>query len=198
MFTTFDREDDSKALYFKLNSSFQIVSTENQSSTFKFAGLYAIFKDDICYYVGQSQNLASRISQHLTGKYESCDKVILYLAKSNGYDDFDGRSKEARRSILELNEFHLMKILKPIENLITPPQELKEDQELTFTSIFNNQDILIDCDITVFSENISISICGGSQPDFYGLKCMSDHNEMIVDYIVEHGPDFVKGEFCNG
>ena len=77
MFTTFHKDLTSTQIYYKLNSSFQITLIEYQSSTLKFAGLYAIFKGDICYYVGQSQNLASRISQHITGKYNSCDRVSI-------------------------------------------------------------------------------------------------------------------------
>ena len=62
------QEFNQKVLYFKLNNTFnlQVDSELNH----KFSGIYAIFKDDICLYVGQSSNLASRIATHLKGKYK--------------------------------------------------------------------------------------------------------------------------------
>lgn len=132
MLTHFEKPEDSKELYFKLSNSFHLTMFEDRSSTSKFAGLYAIFKNDVCMYVGQSQNLASRLSQHLSGKYESADKVLIFSAISNGYDDFFDRTKDDRKWILENNEKLLIKELQPIENLMLPDDGYSLDAQHSF------------------------------------------------------------------
>ena len=132
MLTKFYKVDEGKELYFKLNSSFQILNLECASPTYKFAGIYAIYKDDVCYYVGQSQNLASRISQHLMGKYENSTRIDCFFVVENGFDDFHDRSKESRKEILEYNESAFINKLKPIENLVRP----SDDFEITAKKSF--------------------------------------------------------------
>ncbi len=120
MLTHFEKPEESKELYFKLSNSFHLTMFDDRSSTSKFAGLYAIFKNDVCMYVGQSQNLASRLSQHLSGKYSSADKVLIYSVTSNGFIDFFDRAKDSRKNILENNERIMIKELQPVENLLLP------------------------------------------------------------------------------
>lgn len=118
MIATFYKPDDSKGLYFNLSSSFQLSEQMNPNKQHKFAGLYAIFKSEKCYYVGQSQNIASRLATHLYGRYETADRVDVYCITQNGFPNFYGLEKDVRARILEYNEKCLIKNLKPIDNII--------------------------------------------------------------------------------
>jgi hypothetical protein len=199
MLTIFYRDSNSKHLYFKLSSSFQITSINEQGSTLKFAGLYAIFKGENCYYVGQSQNLASRLSQHLTGKYLSCDRVCVYLAKSNGFENFDERTKQARKEILEANEFHLMNLLKPIENIITPPSDFKCNEDGMFNCFsYQDEDVKDICDISIYPEKHTILISECITPDLDGIKAISEHNKIIIEATEKFGAGKAKEYYCNG
>ena len=132
MLTHFEKPEESKELYFKLSNSFHLTMFEDRSSTSRFAGLYAIFKNDVCMYVGQSQNLASRVSQHLSGKYSSADKVLIFSVVSNGFGGFFDFPKEDRKWVLENNEKLLIKELQPIENLMLPDDDYKLDEKHCF------------------------------------------------------------------
>ena len=189
MFTTFERDIDPKNLYFKLNNSFQITSIEHQSPTSKFAGLYAIYKNDICYYVGQSQNLASRICQHINGKYASAGRIEIFLAKANGFGDFHLRSKESRKSILESNENSLIRFLKPIENLMLPSVEFSIDDDALFVDLGESN-------ITVVLEENYISTSKYSLIMLDDVKAMSDHNEYIIHMAKDIGFESARKEFC--
>ena len=193
MLSIFDRSVDSKELYFKLNNSLQITSYDYQSNTFKFAGLYAIFKDGLCYYVGQSQNLSSRICQHLTGKYINADKVIIYFAVANGFGEFYHETKERRREILEHNEMALMTKLKPIENLITPSADFEEANDKLF-SFFEDYE---DCDYgTIFNNKNEIAVCYGQYPDTFSMYFLTHHNKKLLDDAEKYGFDIVRKEYC--
>lgn len=133
MLTHFDKTDDSKELFFKLGNSFHITNYSDRSSTSKFAGLYAIYKNGNCMYVGQSQNLASRLSQHLTGKYESADMITVFMATDYGFNNFYDMDKDSRKSLLEDNEKILIKKLKPIENLMLPDQNFSIPESRLFS-----------------------------------------------------------------
>ena len=189
MFTTFERDIDPKDFYFKLNNSFQITSTEYQSPTVKFAGLYAIYKNNTCYYVGQSQNLASRICQHINGKYASADRVEIFLVRANGFDDFHARSKESRKVILESNESNLIKILKPIENLMLPNDDFSISDDAIFTS-FDEQDI------TITLEKNYISTCKYNSILLDDVKALAEHNAYIIHMVKDIGFELAKKEFC--
>lgn len=132
MITSYSRPRDSKEFYFKLNNALNLLDDSAASSTYKFAGLYAIYKDEKCYYVGQSQNLSSRLATHLTGAYRAADKVDLFLVSSLGFDDFYDRCKDSRREILEINESVLMDRLKPIENILQPGRAEFPDECLIY------------------------------------------------------------------
>ena len=109
-------EMSQKVLYFKLNNSFnmEIIKEENT----KLSGIYAIFKDSICLYVGQSKNLASRIATHLKGKYENADYVCVWNIEHIGFPNFYYEDNQSQTHILDNAEKFIMKELKPIENIL--------------------------------------------------------------------------------
>ncbi len=137
MLASFERPETSKHLYFNLNNSLHLANPMF-SPTYKIAGLYAIFKNDICYYVGQSKNVPSRLSTHLNGKYESCDLVKVYFVCEYGFEDFYQRSKESQKAILENNERYLIKELNPIENIMVD-NDLKIDEDCMFDSFLEDK-----------------------------------------------------------
>lgn len=102
-----------KELYFKMCN---VISLATKNTT--IAGIYAIYKNDICLYVSQSKNLLSRVSTHLPGKYKEADYIYLMDIKSLGFDDFNDRNDVSKKSILDNCEKYIMKLLKPIENII--------------------------------------------------------------------------------
>ena len=138
MLATFDRPGTSKHLYFNLNNSLHLANPMF-SPTYKVAGLYAIFKNDICYYVGQSKNIPSRLSTHLTGKYESCDLIKVYFVDEYGFEDFYERSKESQKNILENNEKYLIEKLKPIENIMVD-SDSKTPNDVVFTNFLEDEE----------------------------------------------------------
>ena len=177
MLTHFEKPEESKELYFKLSNSFHLTMFDDRSSNSKFAGLYAIYKNDVCMYVGQSQNLASRLSQHLSGKYESADKVLIFSAISNGFEGFFDFPKEDRRWVLENNEKLLIKELQPIENLMLPEDDydLGEHHQFNFFDMkvesseyietwFSSKLYLYDHHITVTSDD---DVCSVRQDGFF-------------------------------
>ena len=183
MLTRFHKPDDGKELYFKLNSSFQIVNLTCASPTHKYAGVYAIYKNDICYYVGQSQNIASRLSQHLTGKYDSATRVDCFLVVENGFTDFHSRNKESRKSILEYNEMAFMDRLKPIENLITPSDEFEIESDKSFHCISSEGEFYCYGFLSVYLDDYYIDVTSGIGSHELTGEAYKDHNEWIVqDY----------------
>lgn len=110
------KDFEQKVLYFKLNNVLNLQ--EHNELNRKIAGVYAIFKDDICLYVGQSINMASRIATHLKGKYETSTELYLWNVENIGFSDFYERSKDSQKIILDNCEKYLMSKLKPIENLL--------------------------------------------------------------------------------
>jgi len=123
-------DHESKDLYFALRNSFALSSEHLSSETGKFAGVYAIFKKGVCYYVGQSKNLASRLSTHLTGKYIEADEVRLFMPSDNCLTDFylDAENMEY---FLLTNEAACIDIFKPIENIL-----VKWGQEIPTKHLF--------------------------------------------------------------
>ena len=113
----FKMPKEGKSIYFKLNNSLHLLDPPT-SSTYKISGIYAIYKNDICYYVGQSKNLPSRVATHLSGKYSVADRVDLFFVDLEAFDDFYDRSKDNQRRILENNESRAIDLLEPIENIL--------------------------------------------------------------------------------
>jgi predicted GIY-YIG superfamily endonuclease len=192
MLTHFERPEESKMLYFKLSSSFQIIE-EKSSATYKFAGIYAIYKDDICYYIGQSKNLASRLSQHINGKYSGVDRVVIFTPWINDVNFYD-QKKEVQKIILEQNEMTLMRMLKPIENLITPSDEFEPREDFTFESLKHG---LYDgffqemASMTVYVEKYNISVVSGDSDSYCNFDggVFRNHNEFVVSAYKHFGDD---------
>lgn len=120
-------EMSQKVLYFKLNNSFnmEIVKEENA----KLAGIYAIFKDGICLYVGQSKNLASRIATHIKGKYENSDYILIWNISDLGFSNFYNINNKSQEIILNNCEKFIMRELKPIENILVDFNFTLEENE---------------------------------------------------------------------
>ncbi len=196
MFTFFRKPEDSKELFFALSNSLQIVSPENKSPTHKFAGLYAIYKSDTCYYVGQSQNLPSRISQHLSGKYSSCDRIAIYFATDNGFDDFYERCKDSRKIILETNEMALIERLKPIENLITPDSGFNPKNEKLFYCLYKDSYDEASAFININRRKICVS--EEREPDLAYEPLMRWHNEEVLRLAEQVGFDIARENVCHG
>ncbi len=72
MFTYFRKSKSQKELFFQLNSSMTIEKAD------KISGVYAIYKSDVCLYVGQSSNIPSRLATHLCGRYANADKIFIF------------------------------------------------------------------------------------------------------------------------
>lgn len=203
MLTHFEKPEDSKELYFKLSNSLQITNFNDKSKASKFAGLYAIYKSGNCMYVGQSQNIASRISQHLSGKYESADRVFLFLATSNGYGDFFDRDVNSRKSILEANENLLISKLKPIENLMLPDQDYKitDDRRFHFYEEIDESEVDIK-DIACASLYVSKYLITLSSTNdslvLEGCEFLKDYNEYIAHAYSHFGDEEFKRSFGNG
>ncbi len=115
MFSNFIKPKSQKELYFKINSSLGLMEYIPYKGV---AGIYALFKNGICLYVGQSQNIASRLATHLSGKYESCDYVKVYTVYKQFSNDFEKLNKLDKKRILEENEKYFINYFKPIENII--------------------------------------------------------------------------------
>ena len=96
MFTYFTKSKSQKELFFQLNSSMTIEKDN------KISGVYAIYKSDVCLYVGQSSNIASRLATHLSGKYADSDKIFIF--ESTNDED------------LIITEKYLIQKLQPIDN----------------------------------------------------------------------------------
>ena len=105
-----------KMIYFKLNNSFN-MDLESETNH-KIAGVYAIYKDEICLYVGQSKNIASRLATHMMGKYKDFTDIFVWNIEDIGFSDFKDRDKNVKDNILINTEKWLITKLKPIENII--------------------------------------------------------------------------------
>ncbi len=135
-------EMEQDILYFKLTNAFNMDNMEKMNK--KIAGIYAIYKDDRCVYVGQSINLASRIATHLRGKYEVATSIFCWDMESIYNDSqYAKRGKERKQNMLDNAEKYVMSKLKPIENLnIDMDFKLPEDEVIYFH-------LDIDADITI-------------------------------------------------
>ena len=122
----FKMPKEGKSIYFKLNNSLHLLDPPT-SSTYKISGIYAIYKNDICYYVGQSKNLPSRVATHLSGKYSVADRVDLFFVDLEAFGDFYDRSKEDQSRILENNESRAIDLLEPIENILVKNEDVGDE-----------------------------------------------------------------------
>lgn len=163
-----------EALYFKLNSAFSLETIDGLNE--KIKGVYAIYKDNICLYVGQSKNIASRIATHLRGKYQEATSIYIWDVRNIGFSNFMERSAESQKSILNNCEQSLMVKLKPIENLlINMDKEIPTDQQpnICFESF---------ADFTIHNQECYLSITDSSSFIVEGIEVAIDimnHNSQI-------------------
>jgi len=170
MLAVFERPEESKALYFHLNNAIHLASPPC-SSTYKIAGIYAIYKNDVCYYVGQSTNLPSRLATHLTGKYSVVDRVELHFIGDETYKNFYTQPKHIQKMILENNESWLISELKPIENLIVKDIKIPSNKLCDhFQDIEGSEDDDVHSDLNIHIDDHSVTVSGDM---FTGIACVS-------------------------
>jgi hypothetical protein len=173
---------DQKTLYYKINSCINLdIETDTRRS-----GVYAIFKDDICLYVGQSKNLASRSASHILGKYKNCDYIKLIDITHVGFGNFWDRSESSRTAILNNVEIALMQILKPIENIITDYTKIIPENQIP--SFEEWASFTIDCRetfddyLTIASETDHIIV--GAHFHYRAAKG-EDINSIVCSYQID-------------
>ena len=179
MLTVFDRPDSAKELYFNLNNSLHL-SKPLFSPTYKISGLYALFKKGVCHYVGQSKNLPSRISTHLTGRYESCDEVRIYYVCPHTFEDFYDKTSAAQKSILENNETKLINLLKPTENLIVD-RDVDLDDDLMFERFYSENNN-VKSDVYVFLSGYSVTVTNDIYEVFFEIdsRVHEAYKELLI------------------
>lgn len=177
MFSYLKKSKIQKELFFQIKS--ELKKSDNED---KICGVYAIFKDNICLYVGQSKNISSRIATHLCGKYAECDKVLIY--KSLEDVEFD----------LIPTEKFAMSILKPIENVLIDFTEDIKIENLAECGILYEIDNpntttpnLEECyDIIIINDKFDIFIGEDANVDLYSndnvLKLLNDEINRIIDF----------------
>ncbi len=72
---------DQKELYFKLVEIFNLESIVR----YRYSGVYAIYKNTKCLYIGMSTNFASRIATHLRGKYRKATTIYFWNGSVNDW-----------------------------------------------------------------------------------------------------------------
>ena len=112
MITCFKKSESQRELFSQLNHSMIIESDEK---TIK--GVYIIFKDNVCVYVGQSSNVASRLATHLSGKYKNANEIFVF--------------ENANDEDLIITEKYCIQKLQPIENL-----RVDFDEKINIDDIF--------------------------------------------------------------
>lgn len=134
MIAQFQKSTDQKELYFQISAALKMQYPSTDS---RLAGIYAIYNGDTCLYVGQSQNLASRVATHLCSKFEQCTHIDLFLidSDSEGFSGFYSKSADAKKSILEYNEKCFIRLLHPIEN-INADHTFQPENRFTMTSLY--------------------------------------------------------------
>ena len=112
MITCFKKSKSQKELFSQLNHSMIIESDEK---TIK--GVYIIFKNNVCVYVGQSSNVANRLATHLSGKYKNANEIFVFVPE---YEED-----------LIITEKYCIQKLQPIENL-----RVDFDERISIDDIF--------------------------------------------------------------
>ena len=169
MFSYFKKSKQQKKLYFQIDTEFKKTEYEDG----RVSGIYAIFKDDLCLYVGQSKNIASRIATHLSGKYKECSKILVFP------------TVDADDDLVELEKF-VMKELEPIENIIIDFTEELDDSKFAEGSIvyaiehpFNDFDILKANEFTLVNSTHDILIAYDIHIDLY-------QDDNVFNFLLEN------------
>lgn len=161
MFSYFVKNKNQKELFFQIKNEF-LKESDN------IMGWYVIFKDDICLYVGQSKNIPSRLSTHLSGKYSNCDEIIVFL--NNDDDD----------SKLVITEKYLMNIFKPIENVLINFSDDISVEDIADCKLFNSGDKYLSAknikeynDFYILNDTYDLFISSNIELDFYSSDKLS-------------------------
>lgn len=176
---------EQRALYFKLNNIFNLETQSEKNVT--IAGIYAIYKDDICLYVGQSKNLASRVATHLKGKYATASEIFIWNIEDIGFNDFSERSTVAQNAILNNVEKWLISQLKPIENILADFDFTLPDTQAPQLSLDNDASISIKIDeyfLVIFNTNFLMGDKVATPVDYmtcYGLITKEVHDRLIEE-----------------
>ncbi len=171
MFALFEKEQEQKDLFFQLK---QYMQYDKQ----KLAGIYAIFKDDICLYVGQSKNIPSRLATHLNGKYKIADTIFVF------HDDADIDD-------LLPSEKYLIKHLKPIENVLVNFTEDIETSELIHTFYDYEKgafkDLMDWFSYKIVNDTNELFICDDSVPlNLLENKKARDYIKETISHVEDH------------
>lgn len=155
MFTYFRKSKSQKELFFQLNSSMTIEKDN------KISGVYTIYKSDVCLYVGQSSNIASRLATHLSGRYADSDKIFIFENTNN--ED------------LIITEKYCIQKLQPIDNLL-----VNFDEKINIEDIFDifydyekgaYENMLEYYDFCIINDKPNMFIFSiDMQPELYTLK----------------------------
>ena len=186
MISISDKPEDSKSLYFSLNNSF-LISRFRVSSTLKLPGVYAIFKDKVCYYVGQSKNIASRLATHLNGKYKNADEILIYTAYEHISDDFYTLHKDDQSHLLLLNEDILIDIFKPVENILTEYTVNNEYNVVfdIFEAYQNIGDLIQYCPLRIYVTDQSLCVRTGDV--YMDSKALKTIYSKTMDTVISRG-----------
>lgn len=152
MFCCIGRKEKQKELYFDLDRVFKISYED------KISGIYVLYKDDICLYVGQSRNVASRIATHLCGKYKNVNRILIF-------NDNECVGDEDNVDVLDYSEKFAFKIFSPIENVLVDFTEevdtnciLQQFHDFNLGApLFNTFEIFL-CEHNVFISDDKITI----------------------------------------
>ena len=143
MFCFFSKNISQKELFFQIN---HVINNGKNEKGIK--GVYAIFKNDICLYVGQSSNIASRLATHLSGKYSDSTKIFIF--------------EQTNEEDLIINEKYCIQKLKPIENILVDYDEIiPKDKLFDFFHDFEMgayENILDYYDFTIDIDKINILV----------------------------------------
>lgn len=160
MFTYFRKSKSQKELFFQLNSTIAIEKAN------KISGVYAIYKSDVCLYVGQSSNIPSRLATHLCGRYANADKIFIF--ENNNDED------------LILNEKYMIQSLKPADNILVDyDEDIKTDSLFCYLQDLKcgeDIDILDYCDFCIINDKPNLFVFSiDMQPELYTIrKCIKD------------------------
>ena len=160
MFTYFRKSKSQKELFFLLFSSIAIEKAD------KISGVYAIYKSDVCLYVGQSSNIPSRLATHLCGRYADADKIFIF--------------ENANDEDLILNEKYIIQKLKPVDNILVDyDEDIKTDSLFCYLQDLKcgeDIDILDYCDFCIINDKPNLFVFSiDMQPELYTIrKCIKD------------------------
>lgn len=150
-------DNDYKSLYIGISKSFKRLDEDCQD---KLNGVYLIYNDNNeIMYIGQSKNIASRLTTHIRGKYKNAHKISII-----GLDFIE-------HNYLDSIERFLITKLKPIDNIMV-------DENYDINHL---EDIFPDCENinNISVEDINYFI----RPSFY----IFPKNKFIVrsDFMVD-------------